>query len=369
MGRFLLIFSITVFLFSCSNVENTAIVKVEDLNADKPAIILMHPTVRNIETFLFLTQGGLFPIPRNMEVIGVYHSKGAYDYSKSAEFISDRQLTKIRLLEITDDLEPQNLYKQNGCTPDFEAIFKNSVGAIFFGGPDIPPACYNEPTSLLTVISDTHRHYLELSLLFHLLGGSQDTLFVPMLNKNTNYAILGICLGMQSINVATGGTMIQDIPTEIYGLKTLEDVFDLDKNYQHRNYYTHYGVDDNLIWGNFHQIKFEEGSLFDSLNSNGNQYPFVLSSHHQALGRLGRGVVPIAWSMDGKITEAIKHAEFPNVIGVQFHPEVPSLFKPEVKLTLYPSQKETSSYPEMFGKEGGLLFHQAFWQHIGTLYK
>jgi hypothetical protein len=62
------------------------------------------------------------------------------------------------------------------------------------------------------VITDPHRHYLELSFLFHLLGGFQDESFLPLLEERPEYPVLGICLGMQSMNVATGGDMIRIFP-------------------------------------------------------------------------------------------------------------------------------------------------------------
>ena len=331
MRRFWLILLVTILLAGCGSHSKKVIIGIDDLPNFKPTIILMHPTVNNLKVFISLTEQGVLPFPKDANVLGVYHTQGAYDYSQSDKFLQDLNNPRFALLAVSGDLKPENIYKHNACSEVFSSIFENSQGILFFGGPDMPPATYENQTNLLTSITDAHRHYVELSFLFHLLGGSQNDNFIPLLESNNEYGILGICLGMQSMNVATGGAMVQDIPTEIYGLTTVEEVLALDENMQHRNYYTNLGVDNDLIWGHFHQIRFGEGGLFESLNGNYNELPFIWSSHHQALSRLGKDIVPIAWSMDDKIIETIKHAKYPNVLGVQFHPEVPSIYDIESK--------------------------------------
>jgi putative glutamine amidotransferase len=72
----------------------------------------------------------------------------------------------------------------------------------------------------------------------------------------------------------------------------------------------------------------------------------------------------MAWSMDGKIIEAVTHCEFPNVIGVQFHPEISALYKSEEKLKQDPDHNAEFSYIDMFTDNGGAIFHRAFWQHF-----
>ncbi len=368
MKRLIIILSIAILLFSCSRRETTVIIPAEEIPVFKPTIVLMHPTVRNINTFEYLTGEGILPFPGDYKALGVYHSQGSYDYEQSINYILRENLTHFRLFEIDEKLNPENIYHKNDCSKIFKTVFENSEGVIFFGGPDIPPACYGKPTNLLTVITDVHRHYLELSMLFHLLGGYQDTLFSPLMQNDPAYRVLGICLGMQTINVATGGTLIQDIPTEIYNLKTVEDVLKQDVNKQHRNYYTTFGVDDNLIRGNFHQIRFKKSTLFDSLNAFSPKFPFVWSSHHQTPGKLGKDLIPIAWSMDGKVVEAVKHKKFPNVTGVQFHPEVFSIYEPDDKMAQYPQQEDKKSYLDMYPGYKGENFHRAFWKYIGNQY-
>ncbi len=368
MKRFSLILSIAILLLACNRRETTVNLALDDIPVFKPTIVLMHPTVRNIKTFRYLTGEGILPFPEDYKALGVYHSKGSYDYKLSKDYILQENLAHFRLFEVGEKLSPENIYQKNDCSIIFRTVFENSKGIIFFGGPDIPPACYGEPTNLLTVITDVHRHYLELSMLFHMLGGYQDTLFSPMLNNNPDYPVLGICLGMQTINVATGGTLIQDIPAEIYNLNSVEDILSQNVNKRHRNYHTNLGVDDDLIRGDFHQIDFDEGSLFDSLNAFSSKLPYVWSSHHQTPGKLGKDLVAIAWSPDGKVVEAIKHKRFKNVTGIQFHPEVVSIFESDDKLAQYPFQEDKQSYIDMFPGEKGENFHRAFWKYIGEKY-
>ncbi len=368
MIRRLVVLLAALLLFGCKSNHYKIPVTVDELAQFRPTIVLMHPTVNNLKTFISLTEQDIFPFPKDANVLGVYHIKGAYDYEQSILFLGELRDSRFGLLGLKGDLNSQNIYGKNDCSDAFKVVFENSKGIIFFGGPDIPPAAYGNPTNLLTEITDVYRHYVESSFLFHLLGGSQNAEFLPLLELNPNYSVLGICLGMQTMNVATGGTMVQDIPTEIYGLTTVEEVLALDQNMQHRNYNTNFGVDKDLIWGHFHQIKFEEGSLFDLLNGNTNELPFAWSSHHQALSQLGRDIIPIAWSLDGKIVEAIKHSKYPNVLGVQFHPEVPSIYDAEKKLKRTPFEQNPKSYIDLYTNEKGEDFHRAFWKMVGEWY-
>lgn len=104
--------------------------------------------------------------------------------------------------------------------------------------------------------------------------------------------ILGVCRGMQLINVALGGTLIQDLPPS-------------QKRF-------HTGVKGDAV----HPVAALEGSVLHRLY--GPVFP-VNSSHHQALDRLGEGLRVTAWSESG-FAEAVELPGFP-LLGVQFHPE------------------------------------------------
>ncbi len=105
--------------------------------------------------------------------------------------------------------------------------------------------------------------------------------------------ILGICRGMQVINVALGGDLIQDLPSTL------------------RPFHAPSGEEDLV-----HPIRAaEEGFLYPLY---GPVFP-VNSWHHQAVGRLGEGLRASAWA-EGGFAEALEHTHLP-VLGVQFHPE------------------------------------------------
>lgn len=103
--------------------------------------------------------------------------------------------------------------------------------------------------------------------------------------------ILGICRGLQVLNVALGGTLIQDLGPEKRA--------------------AHQGEEDV-----FHPIRTAEGSLLAHLFG---PSAAVNSAHHQAAGRLGAELTATAWAPDGTI-EGLEHQRLP-VTGVQFHPE------------------------------------------------
>lgn len=368
MKKNIIPFIAAILLFACNNQSDQVLLSADNLPDFNPTLVLMHPTVNNLRTIKKLTEDKVFPLSDTIQILGVFHSSGSYNYDHSVEYIKEQHINNFKLLKVEEVLTPEILYKENILSDTYRSIFSNSKGIIFFGGPDLPPDTYGEETLLLTEITDVHRHYFELSFLFHLLGGSQDSLFVPLLQSKTDYRILGICLGMQSINVATGGTMVQDIPSELYGVSTLEEVLSLDKNMRHRNYFTNFGLDNELIWGHFHQVKYDSESLFDSLNAFSTNLPFVWSSHHQAIETLGKDILPIAWSMDSKIIEAVLHKKYPNVIGVQFHPEVTSIYDSNAKLKISPNNEAMRSYLDMY-PDSGEEFHRAIWSYIGGMYK
>jgi putative glutamine amidotransferase len=329
-------------------------------------IVIMHPTTANISTWQYLVSEGILPVDPHIPVLGVYSNHASYDYSQSAEFIMAGKKSHIRLYGIEQELDLADLFRENPVTPAFREIFERARAIIFFGGPDIPPAVYGRDMNLLTVVTDPHRHYLELSFLFHLAGGYQDEAFKPLLDDKPGLPVLGICLGMQTMNVAAGGTLIQDIPTEIYGKTTVEQVLEMDQDRQHRNYHSTFRTDPGVGARSFHRIRIKEGSHLQSAAGSGH-FPHILSSHHQALDDIGKGYRVTAWCMEGKVVEAIEHQKYPNVIGIQFHPEVTSLFMEDSKIQFLPFTEATHSFIELYPGVKGEYFHREFWRHFGGL--
>ena len=329
-------------------------------------VLLFHPTAYNLEVIQKLVEDDLFPLD-GYHVLGVYHPGESYDYSKTEAYIDQHRSTLFSLREVKGELGPENIFRENPATGQFRELFECSEGALFMGGPDIPPVAYGEEVHLLTSITDPFRHYMELSYLFHLLGGSQNSRWKPYMEEYLYYMVNGICLGMQTMNVATGGNMVQDIPTELYGIWSAEEVLSLPVDQMHRNYmdYLNTGCEDPTSY-HFHKISLKADMILSSgLGFNSETYPLVLSSHHQAIDKLGQGWEITATSMDGKIIEGIQHSRYPNVLGIQFHPEKPGLFDPTIQ---HPAScNSTINFQEAIADSDSYTFHVAFWNYLGKL--
>ena len=158
-------------------------------------------------------------------------------------------------------------------------------GLVLQGGADIDPSIYGEePTDALGV-TDPIRDRFELDLL---------RAFVEY-----GKPVLGICRGMQLINVGFGGTLHQDL--NVSGAAQ-------NAHYIRERYDEH-----------AHDLRFHEGGWLQSCYA-GVFSPRVNSIHHQGVKQLGRGLTIEAWSEDG-VVECIRHGHQPFVLGVQWHPE------------------------------------------------
>lgn len=323
-------------------------------------LVLLHPTVSNIENFMWLVDNKVIDIP-GVELLGVYSTHEAYDYSASEAYIREHHIANYRLQKVEGEIRPDEIYKENSCTPMFRRLVEQSDAILFFGGPDIPAAVYGEKQNLLTVVTDPNRHYFETSFFFHLIGGSRNSTFKPFLSGHPDFIVRGFCLGMQTMNVAAGGTLLQDIPTECYHKNTVEETSELPVNSQHRSSVSAQFPLVDLFGGIFHQIKTAEaGYMHELCTKSSSSVPFVMSVHHQAVGRKGANLEVIATSTDGRIVEGLQHLIYNNVVGVQFHPESASLYQPEIRFTTTPGK--TFSPNELLLQSNSLGFHQLFWK-------
>ena len=157
-------------------------------------------------------------------------------------------------------------------------------GLILQGGADIDPEAYGESPSELLQTTDALRDRFELNLLRAFAAAGKP--------------VLGICRGMQLINVAYGGSLHQDLIAD--GATKANHVAP--------------SYDEHV-----HPLRIEPGSWFDALYP-GVTRPIVNSIHHQGVKALGKGLAVEAWSDDG-IPECIRATDSGFVVGVQWHPE------------------------------------------------
>jgi putative glutamine amidotransferase len=335
----------------------------EDFDKGKTYILLANPTAANIETVNFLVNNNLLKVHlKKTEFVGVYHLNQRYDFQTAANYIQSSNLNGFHLHEIRESVQEDRLFEKNNITDELKLLFDNSAGIFFFGGPDIQPSVYGEE-NIYSDVTDPGRHLFEVTFLFHLLGGYVNENFVPFLEEKPEYFITGFCLGMQTMNVATGGTLIQDIPAQVYEATTPEDTIETGRENMHRNYW-HLISDDRQLAGiNFHTIRFTQHPFFGKkVKVKKDSRPLVYSSHHQAAGITGKGLEVTALSADGQIVEGMAHNLYPNVFAVQFHPEVPALYENREPRKIFPDDTPLP-YHQIIGKEG-VKFHKSYWKYI-----
>jgi putative glutamine amidotransferase len=336
---------------------------LDRVSPNDPSVLLVvfNPEPSNVRALEALRKNRIIDIP-NLTVIGVYHVKQTGKFDESRSYVQENKLDWIKFHEVPAEISEPAIFKKNACTPEFEAIVKKADGAIFFGGPDIPPSAFGKKTNLLTEITDPYRHYFEVSAVFHFLGGSRGPGWPARLDSRPKFPVLCICLGFQTLNVGTGGTLIQDIWSELYGKTYVEDVIALGPEQWHNNPYRLLFPADKLMGYNFHSLELGDKSLFcTAMGFKSSDHPRILSSHHQAIEALGKDLVPIATSRDGKIIEAVVHKKYPGVLGVQFHPEHPMLWDTEPRYRQKPGDPLTSYNAILTGTPPSLEFNKAIW--------
>lgn len=333
----------------------------KELNPGKRYVLLAHPTVQNLETIDFLLSKNILQLS-DVEFIGVYSKTEKYDYNQSVAYIQKDGKNRFHLQMIEGEETSARIFQVNEWTKTFRKLFDHSAGILFFGGPDIQPEIYKQENRY-SEVTDPNRHLFELSFLFHLLGGYQNDDFIPFLKDRPEYFVSGFCLGLQSMNVATGGSLTQDIPIQTYQKKNAEEIVKMKKDQLHRNYWQEISKDTLLMGINFHQIQFTAHPFFlKTVKADKDIKPQVLSSHHQSIDELGKDFIVTATSIDGQVIEGIHHRIYPNVFAVQFHPEVPSLYTEGKKLKFAPSDISKSYFEILSADDRD--FHFKYWETI-----
>jgi putative glutamine amidotransferase len=158
-------------------------------------------------------------------------------------------------------------------------------GLMLVGGPDVEAGRYGAAAHPLAEPPVELRDAVELALVREALS--------------RGLPVLGICRGMQVINVAAGGTLRQHLPEEL-------------------------GTDDHrrvagAFDGNEHGVRLEEGSRAHA--AAGGSPHRVVSHHHQGVSELGEGLRVSGWAEDDGVPEALESTAGAWTLGVQWHPE------------------------------------------------
>jgi len=331
---------------------------------DEIVIAMCQPQLGQIQNIEQLYEKDIVTLNK-LKLIGVYHEDESTDYKPAEEYVKKNKLTWVSFETVKGKVALADLFKENQWTEQFRALFARTGGVIFTGGWDIPPAVFGEEDDLLTEAVTPTRSLYEISFLFHLVGGSRAPGFAPFLETRPNYTILCICLGAQSLNVAAGGSLYQDIPSQVYNRKTVQQVLKAGQEQIHSSRYIKaLYPDEKDLPPAFHRVKFNKDSICISrLKMKKNDTPYVLTSHHQALKQLGKDIVVAATSMDGKIVEVVEHRKYKHVLGVQFHPEYYPLYQKGLYLKEKPGGELNFNPREyLLSHEPSMAFHKAIWQ-------
>ena len=165
------------------------------------------------------------------------------------------------------------------ATRDPDPVLDLLDGLILAGGVDVDPATYGATPLPTTDPPNTERDAFELALARRAL--------------ERDLPLLGICRGMQVMNVAAGGTLHQHVDNPIHR-RTLGQFVD-------------------------HEVRLEDGSL--AARAAGETVHPSKSHHHQAVDALGEGFVVTGRSPEDDLPEAIEDPERRYALGVQWHPE------------------------------------------------
>jgi putative glutamine amidotransferase len=163
-------------------------------------------------------------------------------------------------------------------------LLESLDGILFSGGVDIDPVEYHEQAHPLLGELDHERDRFELALFKHVWN-------------ETTLPVLGVCRGVQLMNVALGGTLWQDLPSQ-------------------RPSHVHHSQTDHRYKA-VHPVRVDPESRLGSLLP---KIIAVNSLHHQGIKDLAPSLKATAWSPDG-LVEAAEDPTHPCRLAVQWHPE------------------------------------------------
>lgn len=167
---------------------------------------------------------------------------------------------------------------------DPDRLLDRLDGLMLAGGSDVDPVSYEAEPDPQTKGVWPERDVFELALIRRAL--------------ERELPVLGVCRGMQMLNVACGGTLDQHLPDRLGG------------DERHRHTPGTYGD---------HDVALDPGSL--AARAAGRERVAVKSHHHQGVDRIGEGLEVTGHSLPDDVVEAIELTDRPYALGVLWHPE------------------------------------------------
>ena len=198
-----------------------------------------------------------------------------------AQWVMSRDVLVFMIPTVNTDglLHPSNIRLRDYA--------KHLDGLVLQGGADVSPQSYSESPTRPEWGGDRARDMYELELLHEFVEAGKP--------------VLGICRGCQLINVAFGGTLYQDIATQVPDTIGHHDAEIYDRN--------------------FHHIRWTPGSQLAGLYPD-TETAQVNTIHHQAVKTLGKNLIVEARSEPDQVVEALRWQGDSYVFGVQWHPEL-----------------------------------------------
>ena len=172
-----------------------------------------------------------------------------------------------------------------GTPEDAPVLLDHLDGLLLTGGADVDPGLYGQPPHETVTRIIPERDALEVALCREAL--------------RRDMPLLAICRGQQVLNVATGGTLIQDLPSQWKGAVNHDP--------------------EGERWSPAHDVRILPGTRLREIL--GQERVEVNSFHHQAVKAPGQGVVVSAFAEEDDVVEGIEIPGRRLAVGVQWHPE------------------------------------------------
>jgi putative glutamine amidotransferase len=221
-----------------------------------------------------------YPAGPVLDIGGVFTKTLHYLEQSVAHWVMSRNVLALMIPPI----EREGLIVSSDMS--LSAYAEHLDGLVLQGGNDVAPESYGEKAMSPAWAGDRVRDLYEIDLFNAFVAAGKP--------------IIGICRGCQLINVALGGTLYQDIPTQLPHASTHHDA--------------------NLYERQLHSVNLVQGTHLAKLYPDKMQAA-VNSIHHQAVKDVGRDLVVEALAVPDGLVEAIRWRGPSYVFGMQWHPE------------------------------------------------